>query len=159
MPRIIQGDMKGSGYRFGIVVSRFNEFITGHLLEGAIDALIRHGVDDKDIEVVKVPGSFEIPYVAKKMAIGKRYNAIICLGAIIQGDTSHYKYIASEVTKGIASISLETGLPIILGVLTTETIEQGIERAGSKSGNKGWDAAISAIEMVNLYKEIEDLKI
>lgn len=154
MPKIIQGDLDGSGYKFGIVISRFNEFITGRLLEGALDALTRNGVNDKDIEIVKVPGSFEIPYVAKKMALKKRYDAIICLGAIIQGDTSHHKYIASEVTKGIAGISMETGIPVILGVLTTETIEQGIERAGSKSGNKGWDAAISAIEMANLYKSV-----
>jgi 6,7-dimethyl-8-ribityllumazine synthase len=156
MPKIFQGLLQGEGYRFGIIVSRFNDFITNRLLEGCLDALRRNSVKEEDIDIFKVPGSFEIPYVAKKLALeGKRYDSIICLGAIIRGSTPHYEYIAAEVTKGIANTALETGVPIIFGVLTTDNIEQAIERAGTKIGNKGWDAAIAALEMVNLYREIE----
>ncbi|OGW18552.1 MAG: 6,7-dimethyl-8-ribityllumazine synthase [Nitrospinae bacterium RIFCSPLOWO2_12_FULL_45_22] len=154
MPRIFQGFLRGEGFKFGIIVSRFNDFITSRLLEGCLDALKRNGVRDDDIDIFKVPGSFEIPYVAKKLALGKRYDSVICLGTIIRGATPHYEYIAAEVTKGIANTALETGVPIILGVLTTENIEQAIERAGTKIGNKGWDAAIAALEMVNLYREM-----
>ena len=154
MPRIFQGFLRGEGFKFGIIVSRFNDFITSRLLEGCLDALERNGVRDDDIDIFKVPGSFEIPYVAKKLALGKRYDSVICLGTIIRGATPHYEYIAAEVTKGIANTALETGVPIILGVLTTENIEQAIERAGTKIGNKGWDAAIAALEMVNLYREM-----
>ena len=154
MPRIFQGFLRGEGFKFGIIVSRFNDFITSRLLEGCLDALKRNGVRDDDIDIFKVPGSFEIPYVAKKLALGKRYDSVICLGTIIRGATPHYEYIAAEVTKGIANTALETGVPIILGVLTTENIEQAIERAGTKIGNKGWDAAIAALEMANLYREM-----
>jgi len=149
-----EGLLNGKDFKFCLVVARFNEFITGKLLEGAKDALLRHGVIDEDIEVVWVPGSFEIPLVAKKLALSERYNAIICLGAVIRGATPHYEYIAAEVTKGIASVGLETGLPVIFGVVTADTLEQAIERAGSKMGNKGFDAAVSAIEMVNLLRSI-----
>lgn len=155
MPKTIEGHLTGEGYRFGIVVSRFNDFITGKLLEGALDALYRHGVREEDIVVVRVPGSFEIPMAAKKMAERKKYDAVICLGAVIRGATTHHEYIAAEVTKGIANTALETGLPISFGVLTTDSLEQAIERAGTKLGNKGFEAAVSALEMVNLYKAIE----
>lgn len=157
MPKLFQGVLKGEGFKFGIIVSRFNDFITSRLLEGCLDALERNGVSNDDIDIFKVPGSFEIPYVAKKLALKKKYDSVICLGAIIRGSTPHYEYIAAEVTKGIANTALETGIPIILGVLTTENIEQAIERAGTKVGNKGWDAAISALEMVNLYREMESV--
>lgn len=152
--KIIEGDLQAKGVRFGIVVSRFNDFITSRLLDGALDALIRHGADEKDIEIVKVPGSFEIPMVAKTMARKGIYNAIICLGAIIRGATPHFEYVAAEVSKGIASASMETGVPISFGIITSDTIEQAIERAGSKSGNKGWDAAMTAIEMAQVIKKI-----
>lgn len=155
MPKTIEGHLTGEGYRFGIVVSRFNDFITAKLLEGALDALYRHGVREEDIVVVRVPGSFEIPMAAKKLAERKKYDAVICLGAVIRGATPHHEYIASEVTKGIANTALETGLPISFGVLTTDSLEQAIERAGTKLGNKGFEAAVSALEMVNLYKAIE----
>lgn len=155
MPRIFQGFLRGEGFKFGIIVSRFNDFITNRLLDGCLDGLRRNGVKDDDIDIFKVPGSFEIPYVAKKLALEKRHDSVICLGTIIRGSTPHYEYIAAEVTKGIANTSLETGMPIILGVLTTENIEQAIERAGAKIGNKGWDAAIAALEMVNLYRDME----
>ncbi|MBI4379156.1 MAG: 6,7-dimethyl-8-ribityllumazine synthase [Nitrospinae bacterium] len=154
MPEIIQGKLDGSSLKFGIVVSRFNDFITRHLVDGAMDSLIRHGVRDSDIKIIKVPGSFEIPYAAKILALSKKYDALICLGVIIRGDTPHYQYISSEVAKGIAAISLETRVPVIYGVITVENIEQGIERSGTKSGNRGWDSAINAIEMVNLYKSL-----
>jgi 6,7-dimethyl-8-ribityllumazine synthase len=131
-------------------VSRFNDFITGKLVEGALDALIRSGAQDQDIVIVKVPGAFEIPLAAQKMAATKKYDAVICLGAVIRGATSHYDYVCAEVSKGIASVSLETGVPVMFGILTTETIEQAIERAGTKSGNKGFDTALGAIEMANL---------
>lgn len=152
MPRIFEGKLDASGLRFGIVMSRFNSFITERLLEGAVDALLRHGADDAAIEVVRVPGAFEIPLIAKKLAISGRHDAVICLGAIIRGSTPHFDYVSAEVTKGIAMVSLETGMPISFGVLTTDTIEQAVERAGSKAGNKGFDAAMSALEMTNIIK-------
>lgn len=152
--KIIEGELQAKGLKFGIVMSRFNDFITTRLLEGAQDALLRHGAKEDDIVVIKVPGSFEIPMVAKKMALKGAYNAIICLGTIIRGATSHFEYIAAEVSKGIATVSLETGIPITFGVITSDTIEQAIERAGTKSGNKGWDAAITAIEMAQLLKKM-----
>ncbi len=154
MPRVIEGKLKGEGLKVGVVVSRFNEFITGRLTEGAIDALTRHGVADGDIDVVRVPGSFELPFVAKRMAESGKYDAIVCLGAIIRGDTPHYEYIAAEVTKGIAQTALETGVPLTFGVITTDSIEQAIERAGTKIGNKGFDAAMSALEMANLIRHL-----
>ncbi|HSB34659.1 MAG TPA: 6,7-dimethyl-8-ribityllumazine synthase [Nitrospirota bacterium] len=154
MPKIIQGDLSGKGLKFGIVAARFNDFITARLLDGAVDALERHGVAESDIEVVKVPGSYEIPLAARMMAQAKKYNAVICLGAVIRGATPHFEYVSAEVSKGVAAVSLETGLPVIFGVLTTDTIEQAIERAGTKSGNKGWDAALSAIEMANVVKQM-----
>lgn len=152
--KVIEGELQAKGLRFGIILSRFNDFITSRLLDGALDALIRHGADDKDIEVIKVPGSFEIPMVAKRLANKGAYNAIICLGTIIRGSTPHFEYVAAEVSKGIASASLETGVPISFGIITSDTIEQAIERAGSKSGNKGWDAAMTAIEMAQVLKKI-----
>ncbi len=148
--KILEGNLVGNDLKIGIVVSRFNEFITGKLLEGALDCLARHGVLEQNIEAAWVPGAFEIPLIAKKMAISKKYDGVICLGAVIRGGTPHFDYVASEVSKGIAATSLETGVPISFGVLTTENIEQAIERAGTKAGNKGWDAALSTIEMVNL---------
>lgn len=154
MPNVYEGKLNGEGFRFGIVVSRFNEFITSHLLAGALDALVRNGAADKDVDVFKVPGSFEIPFAARRLALQNRYDAIICLGAVIRGDTPHYEYIAAEVTKGIAATALETQVPISFGVLTTDTLEQAIQRAGSKEGNKGWDAAVTALEMVNLQKSL-----
>ncbi len=152
--KIIEGKLQADGLKFGIVVSRFNEFITSKLLEGALDALIRHGAKEADIQIVRVPGSFEIPLVAKKMAQTGKFNAIICLGTLIRGATPHFDYIAAEVSKGIAQVCLETGIPVSFGVITTDTIEQAIERAGSKSGNKGWDAAIVAIEMARVVEKI-----
>lgn len=152
--KIIEGEIQAKGLKFGIVVSRFNDFITSRLLDGARDALLRHGADEKDIEVVKVPGSFEIPMVAKRLASKGSYNAIICLGTVIRGATPHFEYVASEVSKGIASASMETGVPIAFGVITSDTIEQAVERAGTKSGNKGWDAAVTAIEMAQLLKKL-----
>jgi len=149
-----EGTLLGEGLRFGVVVSRFNEFITTRLLEGAKDALLRHGVKEGDIEVAWTPGSFEIPLVAKKMAEMGRYAAIICLGAVIRGGTPHFEYIGTEVTKGIAQVGLETGLPLLYGVVTADTLEQAIERAGTKMGNAGFQAAVSAIEMANLVKTI-----
>lgn len=152
--KIIEGELQAKGIKFGIVISRFNEFITGKLLEGARDALIRHGAKEEDIDVVKVPGSFEIPMVAKRMASKGLYNAVICLGTVIRGATPHFDYIAAEVSKGIASASMETGIPIAFGIITCDTIEQAVERAGTKSGNKGWDAAVTAIEMVQVLKKL-----
>ncbi len=154
MAKIIQGDLSGKGLKLGIVAARFNDFITSRLLDGALDALQRHGVAEGDIEIVRVPGSYEIPLAAKMMAQTKKYSAVICLGAVIRGATPHFEYVSAEVSKGVAAVSLETGLPVIFGVLTTDTIEQAIERAGTKSGNKGWDAAISAIEMANVVKQM-----
>ena len=152
--KCFEGMLLGKGLKFGLVVSRFNEFITNKLLEGALDALKRHGVDENDIEVALVPGSFEIPVIAKKLAQSKRYDAIICLGTVVRGGTPHFDYIATEVTKGIAQVGLETGLPVVFGVITADTLEQAIERAGTKMGNKGFDAAVNAIEMANLFKEL-----
>jgi len=149
-----EGVLLGKGLKFGLVVSRFNEFITKKLLEGAQDALLRHGVNQEDIEIAWVPGSFEIPLVAKKLAQTKRYDAVICLGVVVRGGTPHFEYIAAEVTKGIAKVSLDTGLPVIYGVIAADTLEQAIERAGTKMGNKGFDAAVTAIEMANLLKGI-----
>jgi len=155
MPKVVQGHLKAEGRRFGIVVSRFNEFITTRLLEGALDCLSRHGAKDEDITVLWVPGSFEIPVTAKKLAESGRYDAVICLGAVIRGDTPHFEYIASEVAKGTAQVALSTGCPVSFGVLTTDTVEQAIERAGTKAGNKGWHAALSAIEMADLFSRLE----
>ncbi|NPB09079.1 MAG: 6,7-dimethyl-8-ribityllumazine synthase [Thermodesulfobacteria bacterium] len=152
--RVIEGDFRGEGLRFGIVVGRFNSFISKKLLEGALDALTRHGVDPARVEVVWVPGSFEIPLAAKKMASSGKYDALICLGTIIRGATPHFDYVAAEASKGIAQVMLETQVPISFGVLTTETIEQAIERAGTKAGNKGFDAAMAALEMANLIKKL-----
>ena len=154
MSKLFEGMLQGKGLKFGVVVSRFNEFFSGKLLEGAQDALLRHGVSEDDIEIAWTPGSFEIPLVAQKMAQTKKYDAIICLGAVIRGGTPHFDYIASEVTKGIAQVSLGTGVPVVYGVITTDTLEQAVERSGTKAGNKGFDAAVSAIEMANLVKSI-----
>lgn len=150
MPEIIEGQLDAKGFRFGLIVSRFNSFICERLLEGALDTLTRHGADDKQLSVVRVPGAFEIPLLAKKMAESGRYDAVIALGAVIRGGTPHFDYVCAEVTKGVASVSLASGLPIAFGVLTTDSVEQAIERAGTKAGNKGAEAAMSAIEMVNL---------
>lgn len=150
-----EGTLAAKGLSFGIVASRTNEFITARLLEGALDALRRHGAEDEQITVVKVPGSFEIPLLAKRLAGMGRYDAIICLGTVIRGGTPHFEYIAAEVSKGVAAASLETGVPIAFGVLTTDSIEQAVERAGTKGGNKGFDAACSAIEMANLFRELK----
>lgn len=149
-----EGNIIADGAKFGIIVGRFNEFISSKLLGGAVDSLIRHGANEQDIEVSWVPGAFEIPLVAQKMAVSSRYDAVICLGAVIRGSTPHFDYVASEVSKGVAKVTLDTGVPVIFGVLTTDTIEQAIERAGTKAGNKGFDAAVTAIEMVNLIKQI-----
>ncbi len=154
MTKVIEGILAAKGVKFGIVVSRFNDFINKRLLDGALDALSRHGAEDKNISVVKVPGSFEIPLMAKKLADSGNYDAIICLGAVIRGATPHFEYISAEVTKGIAKVTLDSGIPVSFGILTTDNIEQAIERAGTKSGNKGWDAAMSAIEMVNVLKVV-----
>jgi 6,7-dimethyl-8-ribityllumazine synthase len=154
IPKTYEGNLLGKGLKFGVVVSRFNEFFSQKLLDGAKDALLRHGVAETDIEVAWTPGSFEIPLISKKMAGTKKYNAVICLGAVIRGGTPHFDYIAAEVTKGIANVGLDTGVPIIYGVITTDTLEQAIERSGSKAGNKGFDAAVSAIEIANLAKAI-----
>jgi len=153
MARIIQGDLSGKGLKIGIVAARFNDFITSRLVDGALDGLQRHGVAEGDIDILKVPGSYEIPLAAKMLALSKKYNAVICLGAVIRGATPHFEYVSAEVSKGVATVSLETGLPVIFGVLTTDSIEQAIERAGTKSGNKGWDAALAAIEMANVIKQ------
>jgi 6,7-dimethyl-8-ribityllumazine synthase len=155
MVRVLEGNLTARGLSFGIVASRFNEFITARLLEGALDALRRHGAEDERITVVRVPGSFEIPLVAKQLAASGQYQALICLGTVIRGATPHFDYIASEVAKGVAQAGLETGVPIAFGVLTTDSIEQAVERAGTKAGNKGFDAACSAIEMANLLRELK----
>lgn len=153
--RILEGSFAAKNMKIGIVVARFNEFITSKLLSGALDGLKRHEVSEENIDIAWVPGAFEIPLVASKMAQSGRYDAVICLGAVIRGSTSHYDYVCNEVSKGIAQVSLSTGLPVLFGVLTTENIEQAIERAGTKGGNKGYDCAVGAIEMVNLIREIE----
>lgn len=154
MVNVIQGDLSGKGLKIGIVAARFNDFITSRLVDGAVDGLQRHGVAEGDIEVLKVPGAYEIPLAAKLMAASKKYHAVICLGAVIRGATPHFEYVSAEVSKGAASVSLESNLPVIFGVLTTDTIEQAIERAGTKSGNKGWDAALAAIEMANVMRQL-----
>lgn len=155
MTKTITGNMIAKGKRFGIVASRFNDFVTKELIEGCVDTLVRHGADDKDLAVVWVPGAFEIPCIAQKMAQTKSYDALICLGTVIRGSTPHFDYIASEVSKGVAKVSQDSGLPVIFGVITADTIEQAIERAGTKDGNKGRDAAASAIEMANLITQIK----
>jgi 6,7-dimethyl-8-ribityllumazine synthase len=155
MPKIIEAKLLAEGKKFALVVSRFNDFITERLLEGALDGLLRSGARDKDIEIVKVPGAFEIPLMAKKMASTARYHAVICLGAVIRGATPHFDYVSAEVSKGIAMVSLESEIPVIFGIVTTDTIEQAIERAGAKAGNKGWSAAMSAIEMANLIEVVD----
>jgi 6,7-dimethyl-8-ribityllumazine synthase len=152
--KTIEGKLDAKGLRFGIVIARFNEFISGKLLSGCIDGLKRHGADEKQIDIVWSPGAFEMPLLAKKLAQSKKYDAVICLGAVIRGATPHFDYVAAEVAKGVAHVGLETGLPVIFGVLTTDNIEQAIERAGTKGGNKGFDAALAAIEMAHLMKEI-----
>jgi 6,7-dimethyl-8-ribityllumazine synthase len=154
MPKILEGTISAEGFRFAIVVSRFNEFISSKLVEGAMDALRRHGATEEQVSLIKVPGSFEIPLTAKKLADSGQYDAIVCLGAVIRGATPHFEYVAAEVSKGIAAVAIETKVPVTFGVLTTDSLEQAIERAGSKSGNKGWDAAMAAMEMVNLFKEL-----
>ena len=153
--KVYEGKLVSDKQKYGIIVGRFNEFIGGKLLGGALDALKRHGASEDQVEVAWVQGAFEIPLIAKKMASSGRYDAVICLGAVIRGSTPHFDYVSSEVTKGVAHVSLDTGIPVIFGVLTTDTIEQAIERAGTKAGNKGFDAAVTAIEMVNLIEEIQ----
>ncbi len=150
----LEGKLVSDHSRIGIVVARFNEFVTSKLLSGAMDGLIRHGVSDDNVTVAWVPGAFEIPLIASKMAKSGNYDAVICLGAVIRGATGHYEYVCNEVSKGIATVSLESGIPVLFGVLTTENIEQAIERAGTKAGNKGYDCAVSAIEMINLVRQI-----
>ncbi|MEK7275198.1 MAG: 6,7-dimethyl-8-ribityllumazine synthase [Candidatus Desantisbacteria bacterium] len=152
---VYEGQLDAKGLKFGLIVSRFNEFIASKLEAGCLDALLRHGASNDDIDVFRVPGAFEIPYIANKLAANKKYDAIICLGVVIRGDTPHFDYICAEVSKGIAQASLAAGIPVIFGVLTTNTIEQAVERAGTKSGNKGFDAGLSAIEMANLYRIIK----
>jgi 6,7-dimethyl-8-ribityllumazine synthase len=155
MNKVFEGHLIGQGLTFGIVAGRFNEFISGKLLSGALDALKRHGVEQENIEVAWVPGAFEIPLIAQKMSAGGKYDAVITLGAVIRGSTPHFEYVSGEVAKGVAAISLKTGVPTIFGVLTVDTIEQAIERAGTKAGNKGWEAAVTAIEMANLNREMD----
>lgn len=154
--RVLEGNVIGSGVKIGIVAARFNEFIVSKLIGGAEDALVRHGVDTDDIDLAWVPGAFEIPVIAQKMAESGKYDAVICLGAVIKGSTSHYDYVCAEVSKGVAQVGLASGVPTLFGVLTTDNIEQAIERAGTKAGNKGYDVACSAIEMINLIKEMKD---
>jgi 6,7-dimethyl-8-ribityllumazine synthase len=155
MPKIIEAKLQAEGKKFALVVSRFNDFITDKLLGGAVDGLLRSGARDKDVEIVKVPGAFEIPLIAKKMAATGRYNAVICIGAVIRGTTPHFEYVSAEVSKGVAKVGLESEIPVIFGIVTTDTIEQAIERAGTKAGNKGWDAAITAVEMANLIEVVD----
>jgi 6,7-dimethyl-8-ribityllumazine synthase len=155
MVKILEGQLIGKGKRFGIVVSRFNDFITEKLLGGALDGLLRTGVKESDINVIKVPGAFEIPLAAKKAIQGGNYDAVICLGAVIRGATPHFDYVCAEVSKGVAQVSLDSGIPVIFGVVTTDSVEQAIERAGTKSGNKGWHAAMSAVEMANLMGSVK----
>jgi 6,7-dimethyl-8-ribityllumazine synthase len=155
MPKFHEAKLSAEGKKFALVVGRFNDFITEKLLSGALDALVRSGAADEDLEVVKVPGAFEIPLVAKKMANTRRFDAVICLGAVIRGSTPHFDYIGAEVSKGVAMAGMESEIPIIFGVITTDTIEQAIERAGTKAGNKGWSAAIAAVEMANLFELID----
>jgi len=155
MPNFYEGKISAEGKKFALVVSRFNDFVSDKLLSGALDALSRHGGRDEDIDVVKVPGSFEIPLMAKKMAGKEKYDAVICLGAVIRGSTPHFEYVSAEVSKGVAQVGLQAGVPVIFGVITTDTLEQAIERAGTKAGNKGWSAAIAAMEMANLAEAVD----
>lgn len=155
MPNIIEANLLAQGKKFALVAGRFNDFITDRLVGGAVDALVRSGASDEDIDIVKVPGAFEIPLIAKKLAKKSKYDAIICLGAVIRGSTPHFEYVSAEVSKGIAMVGLEYEVPVIFGVITTDTIEQAIERAGTKAGNKGWHAAVAAIEMANLMLDID----
>ena len=157
MTKIYEGGLLAEGKKFALIVSRFNDFITEKLANGAVDALVRSGVESDDIDIVKVPGAFEIPLIAKKVAKTGRYNAVICIGAVIRGATSHFEYVSAEVSKGVAMVNLESEVPVIFGVVTTDTIEQAIERAGTKAGNKGWSAAISAIEMANLIEVVNKI--
>jgi len=154
MSKVIEGHLDAGGLRFGLVVSRFNSFICDRLVEGAVDALVRHGADAASIDIAKVPGAFELPLAAQRLAQSGRYDALICLGAVIRGSTPHFDYVAAEVSKGLASVGLASGLPVAFGVLTTDTIEQAIERAGTKAGNKGFEAAVTAIEMANFLKKL-----
>jgi 6,7-dimethyl-8-ribityllumazine synthase len=154
MPNIIEADLVAKGKRFGIIASRFNDFITDRLVGGAVDALTRSGAEDADIDVVKVPGAFEIPMVAQRLAKSGKYSAIVCLGAVIRGATPHFDYVCAEAAKGIAQVGMDTEVPVIFGIVTTDTIEQAIERAGTKAGNKGWSAAVAAIEMANLMEAV-----
>ena len=155
MAKVYEGKISGQGKKVASIVSRFNDFITDRLLNGALDALTRHGTQDEDIDIVKVPGAFEIPLMAKKTAQTGKYDAIICLGAVIRGSTPHFEYVSAEVSKGIGMVGLEIGLPVVFGIVTTDTLEQAIERAGSKSGNKGWAAAVAAMEMANLMDAVD----
>lgn len=157
MPNVLEGRISAEGFRFALVVSRFNDFISSKLVEGALDALTRHGAEDDAITLVKVPGAFEIPFTAKKLASGGGFDAVICLGAVIRGATPHFDYVAAEMSKGIAQVGLEGRVPVTFGVLTTDDLEQAIERAGSKAGNKGWDAAMAAMEMVNLNRVLDQV--
>ena len=155
MPKPYQGSLIATGLRFGIVVSRWNSFFTERMLDGALDALVRHGADEAQIEVARVPGTWEIPVAAQKMANSRRFDAVVCIGCLIRGATPHFDYLASEVTKGVGHVALQTGLPVTYGIITVENLEQAIERAGAKAGNKGAEAALAAVEMVNLLKELE----
>ena len=157
MPNLVEANLIAEGKRFAVVVSRFNDFITDKLVGGALDALTRSGTRDEDIDIVKVPGAFEIPLVALKLARKKRHDAVICLGAVIRGATPHFEYVSAEVSKGIAAASMESGVPVIFGVVTADTLEQAIERAGTKAGNKGWDAALAAVEMANLMGAVDKI--
>ncbi|MBN1826780.1 MAG: 6,7-dimethyl-8-ribityllumazine synthase [Candidatus Eisenbacteria bacterium] len=153
MARVVEGRLDGTGKKFGVVLSRFNDMIGRRLLDGALDCLVRHGVAEEDVRVVRVPGSFEIPLVAARMAATKSYDAVICLGAVIRGETPHFDYVAGEVAKGINRIALDTGVPVLFGIVTADTLDQALERAGAKQGNRGWDAGLSALEMAALMKE------
>lgn len=154
MPKILEGKLSAAGLRFAVIVSRFNDFISSRLVDGAMDALLRHGADEKEVTLVKVPGAFEIPLTAKKVAESGKYDAVVCLGAVIRGATPHFEYVAAEVSKGIAAVALGSSIPVTFGVLTTDNLEQAIERAGSKAGNKGYEAAVAAMEMANLFIEL-----
>lgn len=155
MPRVLEAKLLAEGKRFALIASRFNDFITDRLVSGALDALVRSGARDEDIDLVKVPGAFEIPLVARKLATSTRYHAVVCLGAVIRGATPHFDYVSAEVSKGVAHVGLETGIPVIFGIITADTIEQAIERAGTKAGNKGWSAAMAAVEMANLMEVVD----
>jgi len=154
MPKVLEGKLSAAGLRFAVIVSRFNDFISSRLVDGAMDALVRHGADESQVTLLKVPGAFEIPLVAKKIAESGKYDAVVCLGAVIRGATPHFEYVAAEVSKGIAAVALESNIPVTFGVLTTDNLEQAIERAGSKAGNKGYEAAVAAMEMANLFREL-----